>query len=87
MNGQPAPPIRLRSIYVDNFKSLVDFRLSLAPFTCLIGLNGSGKSTVLQAIDFISRLFKGNVSQWLEQRQWKPGDLNSKLSGKSNLKL
>jgi predicted ATPase len=82
-----APSIRLRSIYVDNFKSLVDFRLSLAAFTCLIGLNGSGKSTVLQAIDFISRLFKGNVSQWLEQRQWKSGDLNSKLSGKSNLKL
>jgi predicted ATPase len=87
VSAQPAPPIRLRSIYVDNFKSLVDFRLSLAAFTCLIGLNGSGKSTVLQAIDFISRLFKGNVSQWLEQRQWKPGDLNSKLSGKSNLKL
>lgn len=82
-----APSIRLRSIYVDNFKSLVDFRLSLATFNCLIGLNSSGKSTVLQAIDFISRLFKGNVSQWLEQRQWKSGDLNSKLIGKNNINL
>lgn len=83
----PDPSIRLTFIYVDNFKSLVDFRLPLAPFTCLIGLNGSGKSTVLQAIDFTSRLFKGDISRWLEQRQWKPGDLNSKLIGKSNIKL
>jgi len=81
------PSMQVDSIYIDNFKSLVDFRLLLASFTCLIGLNGSGKSTVLQAIDFISRLFKGNVSRWLEQRQWKPGDLNSKLIGKNNIKL
>lgn len=81
------PSIRLHSIDVDNFKSLVDFRLSLANFTCLIGLNGSGKSTVIQAIDFIAQCFKGDVSGWLAQRQWKPGDLNSKLLGKSNIKL
>ena len=81
------PSIRLQSIDVDNFKSLVDFRLSLANFTCLIGLNGSGKSTVIQAIDFIAQCFKGDVSGWLAQRQWQPGDLNSKLLGKSNIKL
>jgi len=78
---------RLTSLYVDNLKSLIDFSLPLAPFTCLIGLNGSGKSTVLQAVDFISRLFKGQVSRWLEQRQWKPGDLNSRLINKSNIAL
>ena len=39
------------SITANNFKSLIDFRLDLADFTCLIGLNGSGKSTVLQLID------------------------------------
>ena len=41
-------------ITCNNFKSLVDFRLALADFTCLIGLNGSGKSTVLQFIDFVA---------------------------------
>jgi predicted ATPase len=46
--------MRLERIRVDNFKSLVDFQLQLAPFTCLIGLNGAGKSTVLQALDFAS---------------------------------
>lgn len=80
-----ASPLRLSYLYVDNFKSLVEFWLPLAEFSCLIGLNGSGKSSVLQAVDFMSRLFKGQVSHWLEQRQWKPADLNSKLTGKSNI--
>jgi len=83
--GHPVRPLRLSHLYVDNFKSLVDFRLPLAGFSCLIDLNGSGKSTVLQAVDFISRLFKGQVSRWLNQRQLRPADLNSKLTGKSNI--
>ncbi|WP_295427151.1 AAA family ATPase [uncultured Thiodictyon sp.] len=80
-----AIPTRLSLLSVDNFKSLVDFRLPLADFTCLIGLNGSGKSTVIQAVDFIACLFKGSISRWLEQRQWSPADLNSKLIRKSNI--
>jgi energy-coupling factor transporter ATP-binding protein EcfA2 len=85
--ARPDAPFRLQFVYVDNFKSLVDFRLNLDAFTCLVGLNGSGKSTVIQAMDFIAQLFKGDVSGWLAQRQWKPGDLNSKLVGKSNIKF
>jgi ABC-type multidrug transport system ATPase subunit len=65
---------------VDNFKSLVNFELPLEHFTCLIGLNGSGKSTVLQAIDFLSELFSGDIDSWLERRHWKVADLNCKLS-------
>ncbi len=80
-----AIPMRLAGLSVDNFKSLVDFKLPLADFTCLIGLNGSGKSTVIQAVDFIACLFKGSISRWLEQRQWSPADLNSKLIRKSNI--
>ncbi|MFY8134268.1 MAG: AAA family ATPase, partial [Aquimonas sp.] len=54
----------IKHFYIDNFKSLVDFRLSpeggsLAKFTCLVGLNGAGKSTVLQALDFIGHLASG----------------------------
>lgn len=79
--------MRITHLYVDNFKSLVELDLPLADFTCLIGLNGSGKSTVLQAVDFLSHLFKGRVSRWLDQRQWKPADLNSKLIRKSNITI
>ena len=43
---------RISRLEVENFKSLVDFRMDLVKFTCLVGLNGSGKSTVLQFVDF-----------------------------------
>ena len=77
----------IHQIRIDNFKSLVDFEIRLASFTCLVGLNGAGKSTVLQALDFISQQMRGDIDGWLEQRQWVPGDLDSKLTAKKNVTL
>lgn len=70
-------------LHIENFKSLVDFRMptaeaeSLAPFTVLVGLNGSGKSTLLQAFEFIGQLVAGNVNQWLHDRGWQAKELLS----------
>jgi len=64
-------------LYIDAFKSLVDFRLSCNSLTCLIGMNNSGKSTNLQAFDFLSAIANGNVSEWLKVRDWKVSDINS----------
>ncbi len=75
----------IKSIFIDNFKSLVDFKLELAKFTCLVGLNGAGKSTVLQAMDFLSQLMAGDLDDWLAERQWDSADINSKLTTKSNI--
>ncbi|MET3181718.1 UNVERIFIED_ORG: putative ATPase [Variovorax guangxiensis] len=74
----------IKGFYIDNFKSLVDFRLPPAPhqlgaFTCLVGLNGAGKSTVLQAFDFVGHLANGQVATWLKQREWKTADLTSRF--------
>lgn len=77
----------IKSIWIDNFKSLVKFDLPLAKFTCLVGLNGAGKSTVLQAVDFISQLMVGDLDSWLKQRQWDKADINSKLSKRSNIEF
>jgi predicted ATPase len=77
--------MKIKSIKVDNFKSLVDFKLPLAKFSCLVGLNGSGKSTVLQFFDFLSQQVRGDLSGWLKKRQWEPSDLNSKLTRKQNI--
>ncbi len=73
--------MRISSIAVKNFKSLVDFKLDLAKFNCLIGLNGSGKSTVLQVIDFLSQLMQGDITAWLRERKWKANELTSRLTG------
>jgi len=75
----------ITNIKIDNFKSLVDFELSLTKFNCLVGLNGAGKSTVLQALDFLSQLMIGEIGQWLKLRQWESSDLNSKLTKKRNI--
>src|SRR5437588_9223751 len=79
--------MRLQTITVDNFKSLVGFKLDLAKFTCLIGLNGSGKSTVLQFIDFLAQQVCGKIDEWLENRGWVASDLRSKLTPKKNIEF
>jgi predicted ATPase len=82
----------IRSFYIDNFKSLVDFRLppaehQLGRFTCLVGLNGAGKSTVLQAFDFVGHLASGEVAAWLKQREWKRADLTSRFLNRQLIKF
>ncbi|WP_295620887.1 AAA family ATPase [Chamaesiphon sp. GL140_3_metabinner_50] len=77
--------MQIKSIKVDNFKSLVNFDLPLTKFSCLVGLNGSGKSTVLQFFDFLSQQVKGDISGWLKKRQWESSDINSKLNRKKNI--
>ncbi len=62
----------ITGISVRNFKSLNDFRLeNLAAFSCLIGLNGSGKTTVLQLFDFLGHLAQGTT----EMRGWNMTEL------------
>lgn len=75
----------ITSIWIDNFKSLVDFKIELAKFNCVVGLNGAGKSTLLHALDFISQLMVGDISGWLDSRGWESSDFNSKLTRKSNI--
>lgn len=77
--------LSLVKIKAHNFKSLVDFELPFSKFNCLVGLNGSGKSTVLQFIDFLSQQVNGDIDEWLESRQWSPRDLNSTLTKQSNI--
>ncbi|WP_462325993.1 AAA family ATPase [Desulfoplanes sp.] len=79
--------MRVTRVRVENFKSLVGFDLELAKFSCLIGLNGAGKSTVLQFFDFLAQQFSGDMKTWLRQRHWKPAELNSRLSSRSNIEF
>lgn len=72
-------------LHIENFKSLVDFDLpdqghGLGKFVCLVGMNGSGKSTVLQALDFLAQLMEGKISEWLERREWEVADMTSRIS-------
>lgn len=71
---------------IHGFKSLAKFNLSgIENFTCLVGLNGAGKSSILQSLDFASHLIRGDVDNWLTKRGWSISDLHSKLSSQSNI--
>lgn len=79
--------MRIKTLEASNFKSLVEFRLELSKFNCIIGLNGSGKSTVLQFIDFLGQLVRGDIEGWLSERDWEPSDLKSKLVSKVGIQF
>jgi predicted ATPase len=79
----------LAAFHIVNFRSLAYLTWpsssELESFTCLVGRNGAGKSTVLQALSFVSQLISGNVDDWLANRGWSPRDLTNRWSGKDNI--
>ncbi|WP_366927639.1 AAA family ATPase [Aeromicrobium sp.] len=46
----------LTRLEVDGFKNLLGFSVDLGPYTCIAGVNASGKSNVFDAIQFLSLL-------------------------------
>ena len=79
--------IELYHFGVSNFKSLDNFNLYFSKFTCLIGLNSAGKSTILQVIDFISQQMKGDITRWLKERNWEAKELKCKFINRKNTKI
>lgn len=76
----------IRAIGVRGFKSLAIFKLeALEKLTCLVGLNGAGKSSVIQLFDFSSHLMNGTVDRWLDKRSWSTNDLSSKFLHSPNI--
>lgn len=73
----------IRHLYVDNFKALNDFEMEAKQFLVIVGNNMSGKSTVLQALDFLANVVKEDFHIILERRGWKVSDVKSQIN-KSN---
>ena len=48
-----------KRIYIDNYKSLVNFDLRLQELTLLVGQNGTGKTAVLDVVYALRRLLEG----------------------------
>ena len=55
----PTLPSMFKRIYIDNYKSLVNFDLRLQDFTLLLGQNGAGKTAVLDVVYALRRLLEG----------------------------
>lgn len=61
--------MRITRIYADNFRCLQNFELQLNPVMLLMGLNGSGKSTVLTVFHRIRQMLSGEDVRLLFPRQ------------------
>lgn len=69
---------RITSFFVERFKSLNNFEIGFSKksnILILIGCNGSGKTTVLQCLDFIGEIFRGDIEKWLSERGWNSTDI------------
>lgn len=75
----------IKQIAIKNFKSLAEIIITLDKFNCFIGMNGAGKTTILQALDFAAHVLNGEVQIWLDNRGWSIHDLNCKLRKENNI--
>lgn len=75
----------IRSLYIDNFKALNDFSIEMKPLTVLIGTNGSGKTSILQALDFMCNFARMDLEAYLDRRNWKASELKSKMNKKLHM--
>ncbi len=65
------PVLSLTKISISGFKAVDRFSMSVAPdLTLLVGTNGAGKSSILQALAFAQHLADGNASGFFRDRGW-----------------
>lgn len=77
----------IKKIFVDNFKALNGFDMDFEPFTVVVGNNMSGKSTILQVLDFVANTTKDDFRVILEKRGWKVSDVKSQLQKSSRMTI
>lgn len=70
----------IKSLVIKNFKAIKHLEIIFTPFTVLIGGNSSGKSTVLQALDFIRAFAVRDIDEYLLERGWQFDDLKSQFT-------
>jgi len=55
--------IMLESLYIDNFKSFKDSKFEFGKLNCLIAPNNTGKSNLVEALEFLDSLIYQDVSR------------------------
>lgn len=62
----------IKELYVDNFKSLNNFRIKLTKFNCLIGETGVGKSSICEFVEYL-RMFMSEgskIDSWIADKYY-----------------
>ncbi|MCM3886264.1 AAA family ATPase [Frankia sp. R82] len=69
MDGSAQPVPFLRRVRVQGFRSIRDAEVTFGPLTVLLGLNGAGKSNVLDAVRFVGDALASSPGQAVTDRQ------------------
>ena len=59
----------LKHIRIKNFRSIGEIDLELSPLTVLVGPNASGKSNILDALQFVRDVFREGLNAAVDTRQ------------------
>lgn len=57
-----------KSIHIENFKAIKSLDIDFSQVNVLIGANASGKTTILQALDFLFNCVSRDVSEYLKDK-------------------
>lgn len=68
MKTSTGSPVTFTELRLKNFRAFEDARLRFGDLTALVGRNGSGKSTILEAVDFFRDAVSDSVLNALERR-------------------
>ncbi len=60
----------IKHFRIQNFRLLRDIRFDPAPISVIVGPNGCGKTSLLQAIDFLRAFFMSSVEVYLDRLGW-----------------
>jgi putative ATP-dependent endonuclease of OLD family len=64
--------MRLKSLQIQNFRSIDTFSINLRDFTSLIGPNNSGKSSLLRAIEIFLNQETPELEEWRKNHEKEP---------------
>jgi AAA15 family ATPase/GTPase len=67
---------QLTRIYLDNFRSFVNFEYKPERKQLLLGPNGSGKSSLLAAVRYLKQFVKGDENRFTESTRTRWQDLS-----------
>jgi predicted ATPase len=74
----------LKKMTIRNFKAIQDMTIEFMSFTVLIGGNSCGKSTILQALDFLRSASIRDIPEYLREKGWGFDELKSQLNDGKN---
>lgn len=78
---------RLTRLKITNFKSIGEIDTQLDHLNIIVGMNGAGKSSFLQALEFTQAVLNSDVQNFLSLKEWNINDLDCSLLKESNIEI